>query len=633
MKKLSIENLYTHTLVNYVMIAMVSVGMIIGHYSYVSAEDGNKKHHANALWGKPKYARDFKHFDYVNPNAPKTGRLRMFNLGNFDTLNPYNIQGSSAAGLSLMYDSLMKASLDEPHTQYGLVAHSLSYPEDNSYVTFYLRKQAHFHDGVPIKPEDVIFSFDILKKSHPAYKNYYRDISHGKKIADDAVRFYFKKPYNKELRYGLGQLPILPKHYWTAKDEKGKLRDFSKQTLEIPVASGPYIIAKRDQPSRIIYTLNDDYWAKDLPVNKGQNNIQIIEYTGFLDETVALEAFKGGRYDFRHEYISKNWVKAYNIDPVEKGHILKETFMAPTPKRMQAFVMNLRRSKFTHINVRKALNLAFNFEHLNKKIFHGAYKRLNSFFESSVLAAREKPHPREATFLRELQKQYPQDVPNEVFNDVFYLPVNKTQIDFRKNLRQAAMLLKEAGWVVRDGKRVNKETGEQLKIEFLMFQDLARLVLPYIENLRRLGMQVNIRRTSDVNEYLERIKKFDFDVIVSGWRLSLSPGNELTNIFSSEAANQEGSQNLAGIQSSAIDAVIKRIIVADTYDELTYLSKSLDRLLLWNYYIIPQYYGPDRYARWNKFARSHNKPQFGYGFPAIWWYDEELAKTVDMYKQ
>lgn len=586
--------------------------------------------HATSLIGEPKYPADFKHFDWVNPNAPKGGAVTLGAFGSFDTLNWFPPGANAAAGLPLLYDQLMSDSLDEPTVAYGLIAESISYPDDFSSVTFRLRPEARFHDGQPVTPEDVIWSLDAQKKADPGIAYYYQNCTTVEKTGERDVTFRFNVTGNREMPHIMGQLVVLPKHFWSATGKDGKPRDLAKPIKEPPVGSGPYRITKVDLGRSIILERVADYWAKDLPVNVGHYNIDRIRYQYYLDNIALFEAFKSGEIEYRAETSSKFWATSYSFPAIKSGAVKKEEITLKAPEALQAFLLNLRRSKFADARVRRALNLAFDFEWSNKNLFYSQYVRTPSYFANTELASRGLPEGRELEILTELKDQ----VPPEVFTTEFQNPVNATQADLRKHLREADELLKTAGWVFEDAKRINGATKEPLKIEFLLDDEFfERIIQPYIANLKRLGIEATIR-VIDSAQFEKRVSSFDFDVLVGGWAQSYSPGNEQRDYFSSAAADKPGSRNFAGIKNAAVDALIDKVIFAKDRAELVAAAHALDRVLLWNHYVVPHWHAPyERVAYWDRFRRPEKGPTQSVGFPTIWWFDPEASAAVDAKKK
>ena len=607
------------------ILALAAAVLALGTAVEVPRADQQKRHHALSLVGEPAYGPDFKHFDWVNPDAPKGGTVRQWAMGSFDSLNPFSVQGSTAAGVGLIYDTLMTSSPDEPSTEYGLVAEWVSFPDDFSSATFGLRPEARFHDGEPIKPDDVIFSLEALKKAHPHYNAYYRNVVRAEKTGDHEVTFTFDQKGNRELPQIVGQLPVLPKHFWEATGANGQPRDLSRSTLEIPLGSGPYKIKSFDPGRSIVYERVKDWWAKDLPVSKGQWNFDEFVFTYFRDRVPAFEAFKVGQIDYWQETSAKAWATSYDFEAVRRGLVKKEEIPIHRVTPMQAFVMNLRRPQFQDVRVRKAFNLAFDFEWMNKNLFFDQYKRTESFFGNSELQATGLPTGRELEILNEIKDE----VPPEVFTTEWKNSVNATPQDQRNNLRKAAQLLAEAGWKPQNGVLTNAK-GEQLAVEILIVQpDFERVVLPFKTNLERLGVRVSVRIV-DTSQYQRRTDTFDYDIIVDSFPQSNSPGNEQRSFWGSAAADTHGSMNSIGIRNPAIDKLIDKIIYAADREELVAATRALDRVLLWNYYVIPQWHSPfDRIAVWDMFGRPDKLPEQSPSFMRVWWLDAEKQKELN----
>jgi microcin C transport system substrate-binding protein len=591
-----------------------------------STQEAPQRHHALSLIGAPKYPADFKHFDYVNPDAPKGGLVRMADIGSFDSLNPVLYKGEAAGGLGLVYESLMQDSLEESSTSYGLIAQWASYPPDFSSVTFKLRDEARWQDGKPITPDDVVYSFEVNKAANPRLALYYKNVAKAEATGANQVTFTFDVKGNRELPMIMGQLTVLPKHYWTGKDASGNQRDPLKTTLEPPLGSGPYRI-KQVTPGRTIsYERTADYWGKDLPVNRGQWNFDEIRFDYYRDETVAFESFKAGNLDYHQESSAKNWATAYDFAAVRDGYVKRQEVPIKSAQPMQCFVLNLRRPQFQDRRVRQAFNLAYDFEWANKNLFYGQYARVGSFFQGSELAAPAAlPEGRELEILNEVKDQ----VPPEVFTQVHINPVNNGPDEMRANLRKAVTLLKEAGYEVNNGVLVDTKTGQPLTVEFLLVSPLfERIVQPYIANLERLGIKAKIRMV-DSAQYTRRLDGFDYDIIVGNFGQSESPGNEQRDYWGSEAAGREGSRNLIGIKDAAIDKLIDKVIFAKDRQELVAATRALDRVLLWNDFVVPQWYAPKvRIAYWNRYGQPTTLPGLTPGFTQVWWYDTELAAKL-----
>ena len=573
--------------------------------------------HAIAMHGSPKYAANFTHFDYVNPKAPKGGLVRQASIGSFDSLNPYIVKGEEAAGLGGLYDSLTKASADEAFTQYGLLAESMEIPEDRSWAIFNLRPEARWHDGKPLTADDVVFTFDIIRsKGTPQLRFYYASISAVEKLGPHKVKFVFAGGENREMPLIVGQQAILPKHYWEG-------RDFEETTLEPPLGSGAYKIESLEPGRHITYVRVPDYWGTDLAVNKGFDNFERIRYDYYRDSTVVIEAFKAGEFDFRAENSSKHWATAYDVPEVKDGLMVKAEIKHNRSAGMQGFVYNTRRALFGDPRVRQALAYAFDFERSNKTLFYGQYTRSRSYFDNSELAATGLPTKEELELLEPLKGQ----VPDAVFTAEYQPPATKGDGRIRRNLGAAAKLLKDAGWTIKDGKLVDA-AGKPFEFETLLVSPLfERICLPFAQNLERLGIKARVR-TVDVAQYIKRLETFDFDMIVSTWGQSLSPGNEQRAYWGSAAAEKRGSRNYAGIESAAIDTLIDAVIAAPDRDSLVTRTRALDRVLQWGYYVIPQWHlDYDRWVYWNKFGRPEVTPLRGAQFGA-WWVDPALEAKL-----
>jgi len=584
--------------------------------------------HALSLFGDVKYPADFKRFDYVNPDAPKGGVARQILIGTFDNFNlaVAGVKGSLASAVGLIYEALMTPALDEISSEYGALAETVSHPEDFSSVTYRLRAQAKWHDGRPVTPEDVIFSLDAFKQYHPQYSAYYRHVVKAEKSGDRDVKFTFDAPGNRELPQIVGQLTILPKHWWEGSDSEGRKRDISATTLEKPLGSGPYRI-KEFVPGRTISLERvKDYWARDLSANIGRNNFDELRYEYFRDSTVALEAFKGDQVDWRTENSAKNWATAYDFPAVAEKRVLLEEFPSRSNGIMQAFALNIRRDKFRDPRVRRALNFAFDFEEMNKQIFFDQYKRISSYFDGTELASNGLPQGKELEILETVRAE----VPAEVFTTAYVNPVGGNPEAVRENLREGLRLLKEAGYEVRDRKLTDTRTGTPFALELLNADpSFERVMLFFKPSLERLGIAVSVR-TIDPTQYENRLRSWDFDIVVSSWGESLSPGNEQREFWGSQAADMAGSRNIIGIKNPTIDKLIDRVIFTRDREELVAATKALDRVLLWNHYVVPQWNYPKvRTARWDRFGRPAELPKYGLsGFPAIWWFDADKAAKI-----
>ncbi len=567
--------------------------------------------HAIAVWDTPKYPPNFTHFDYANPDAPRSGSVKLAQIGTFDSLNMYILKGVPAFGTQYLHESLLVGSKDEPFTMYGLLAETIELADDRSWVAFELRKEAQWHDGKPITADDVVFSFNTLTtEGHPSYKIYYSDVEKVEEIAEYKVKFTFKNNKNRELPLIVGQLPVLPKHYY-------ETHEFNKTTLEPPLGSGPYKIDVFEAGKWIRYKRVEDYWGKDLAVNRGKDNWDVIQYDYYRDATVAVEAFKAGEYDLRMENISKVWNNAYDMPEIAEGKVVKQEIQHSIPTGMQGFVFNTRKAKFADVKVRKALGYAFDFEWTNKNIFNGAYTRTKSYYSNSEFASSGLPEGKELELLEEFKDK----LPNKIFTQEYTPPTTDGSGNIRANLRKARDLLAEAGWVVKDGALVN-EAGEAMEIEFLLGSpSFERVVGPIIKNLKKLGITATIR-TVDSAQYVKRMEDFDFDIVVNVFGQSNNPGNEQFDFWHSSNVDIKGSRNLAGIKHPVVDALVEKIPSAESKEDLLAATRALDRVLLHNHYVIPNWHIRNfRVIYWNKFGRPATVPKYDMGFD-YWWVKE-----------
>ena len=582
------------------------------------AAQAQRPAHGMAMHGDMKYGPDAKHLDYVNPDAPKGGELRLPAIGTFDNFNPFIIKGSAAAGLGDLYVPLTVQSLDEPFTEYGQLAETIETPEDRSWVKFTLRPEARWRDGKPITADDVIFTLDILReKGLPFFRAYYGSVAKTEKLSEREVKFSFKEgETNMELPLILGQMIVLPKHYWEG-------REFDRTTLEQGVTSGPYRIKSFEPGRYIVYERVKDWWAKDLWLNRGRFNFDEVRFEYYRDATVAFEAFKSGQTDLRIENIARNWATGYDVPAVQNGLIVKRQIDHDLPQGMQAWVMNLRRPQFQDPRVRQALTQMFDFEWMNKTLFYDSYRRTRSYFSNSELASSGLPSPEELKILEPLRGQ----IPDEVFTKEFTLPQTDGSGNNRDGLRQALRLFKADGWEVKDG-RLMKD-GKQFAFEILLSNpSFERVALPFKQALERIGIDASVR-TVDTAQFQRRTDQFDFDMIVGGAGQSLSPGNEQREFFGSEAAKQEGSRNLSGISDPAIDKLIELVISAPDRQALIARTRALDRVLLWHWYMIPQWHlSAFRVAYWDVFGMPKTNPKYGLPIDDTWWIDPDKLKAM-----
>ncbi len=579
------------------------------------------KSHAIAMHGKPKYSADFKRFDYTSEQAKKGGLLRLAGYGTFDSLNEFVAKGSAADNLELLYDKLLVQSLDEPFTKYGLLAHTIEYPEDRRWVTFHLRPEATFHDGHPITAADVVFTFNLLlQKGSPKYKFYYADVAKVEAIDELKVKFTFQNTENKELPLIVGELPVLPQHFWEGKA-------FDKSSFEVPLGSGPYRIKHVDAGRSITYQRDKNYWAKELPVNVGFYNFDIINVDYYRDNNVAIEALKANEYDFRWENSSKFWSTSYDVPSVKNKQLIKHQVQHRANKGMQAFAFNLRKPIFQDIQLRKAISYAFDFEWSNQALFYNVYKRAYSFHSNSELAATGLPSQEEMKILL----PYKDQLPESVFTQAYVPPQSDGSGRNRPNLRKAKKLLDDAGYRVIDNQLFNAE-GQAINFEMLLVSPgFERIVNPFIKSLKKLGIYVDVRLV-DRSQYINRKRSFDFDMMVHVFSQSESPGNEQQNFWGSDSAKMDGSGNLSGVNDSVIDELIHHVISAKSRPELVTASRALDRVLLHHHFAIPQWYtSAVRVVYWDKFNRPKVSPvydrYFNHGI-YTWWYDEQKAANL-----
>ena len=576
-------------------------------------EGGDTEFHALSLIGEPKYGPDFEHLDYVNPNAPKGGQARISAFGGFDSLNPFISAGDPAGVVRFnVYEPLMTSPLDDITAEYGLIAESVKVPADSSWVEFSLRPEARWHDGKPITADDVIYSFELLtKEGQPLYQYYYRNVVKAKKIDERRVRFEFDEKGNRELPQIMGQVWVLPKHHWEG-------RKFDEPTLEPPLGSGPYKVGEVKPGRSVTLDRAENYWAADLPINRGQNNFDHITVEYFRDESVEMEAFKAGQYDFRDENSAKRWATEYEFTALQRGDLIKAEVPHKRPTGMQAFVFNTRRPVFQDRRVRQALSYAWDFEWTRKTLFYGQYERTESFFSNSEMASEGLPSEEELALLEPLRAH----IPAEVFTIPFEVPRSDGSGNNRDNLRTAVQILREAGWGIKDGMMTHARAGQKLEFEILLVQPtFERVVLPFIDNLKRLGVRATIRIV-DPAQYQRRMIEFDFDLVISGFGQSNSPGNEQRDFWGSEGADTQGSRNIIGIKNPAVDALIEKIVYAETREKLVTATRALDRVLLHSHFVIPQYHvRTTRIAYWNRFGRPAKAPDYAVGFLQTWWLD------------
>jgi microcin C transport system substrate-binding protein len=574
-----------------------------------------------SAFGDLAYPPDFKHFNYVNPDAPKGGTFSLVGWGGvatFNSLNNYILKGDAAQGLELLFDTLMTPATDEPDAIYGLVASSAEVADDRMSVTFHLRPEAHFADGTELTADDVVFSLDALKeKGHPLYHQMLEDVVKAEAVDPRTVRYTFKGDLVRDLPLTVAGLPIFSKAYYAT-------QPFDQTTLDPPLGSGPYVVDSIAQGRTIVYRRNPNYWAKDLPVNRGRFNFDKIRFEYFRDRTAAMEAFKAGTYDFREEFTSKVWATEYDFPAIRDGRVKKEVLPDETPSGTQGFFLNTRREPLNDPRVRKTLDLAFDFEWANRNLFYGLYTRTQSFFENSAMKAEGPPSHAERALLTGLGVP----VSDEALGVAYVPRESDGSGQDRDLLVEAGKLLDEAGWTVKNGMRVNAK-GEPLKLEILYFEDVfERLNAPYVKNLKLLGIYASMRMV-DPAQYQQRLKNFDFDITTERYQMRNTPGVELRSYFGSQAAKTDGSLNLAGISDPAVDALIERVIAAKSRDEINTAARALDRVLRAGHYWVPHWYKPSfNIAYWDKFSRPEKKPRYDRGILDTWWYDEAKAAKL-----
>ena len=600
--------------------ALVAIALFTAAAAQSSA--ASEARHGLSAFGDLAYPADFKHFAYANPDAPKGGTLSLVGFGGvttFNSLNNYILKGDAAQGLELLFDTLMTRAADEPDAVYGLVAESAEIADDGMSVVFRLRPEARFSDGSPLTADDVAFSFETLKaKGHPLYGQMLQDVEKAEALDPHSVKYTFKGALVRDLPLTVAGLPIFSKTYYAT-------RPFDQTTLEPPLGSGPYTVGKLAQGRNIEYHRNPDYWAKDLPVNRGRWNFDTIRFEYFRDRTAALEAFKAGAYDFREEFTSKSWAMDYDFPAIRDGKVKKEVMPDETPSGTQGFFLNTRHDALKDPRVRKALDLAFDFEWTNRYLFHGLYSRTQSFFENSTLKAAGEPPEAERTLLTNLGAP----VSQEALQTAYLPPATDGSGQDRKLLLEAAKLLDEAGWTVKNGVRVNAK-GETLKLEILNYEPaFERVTAPYVKNLQLLGIDASMRMV-DPAQYQQRLKGFDFDITTERYSMRDTPGVELRSYFGTDASKIDGSLNLAGIADPAVDTLVERVIAAKSREELSTAARALDRVLRAGHYWVPHWYkASNSIAYWDKFSRPETKPRFDRGVLDTWWYDADKAAKLE----
>lgn len=578
--------------------------------------------HALALYGEPKYPADFSHFAYVNPKAPKGNSIHLAAIGGFNSFNTLIPKGDPAPGIA--YETLVINSRDEPFSVYGLIAEKITLPDDRSWITFHLNPQARWHDGKPITADDVIYSFTLLTtKAAPFYRYYYADVSQVLKISEHQVRFNFKKgTQSRELPLIIGQMPVLPKHYW-------EQRAFDETTLEPPLLSGPYRIKNFEAGRSVTLERVPNYWGRDLAINRGRHNFDEIRYDMYRDRDIIRQALKAGDVDFMQETQAKAWAQSYNTPAVDAGFLKLQEIPDTLPRGMQGWYMNIRNPQLQDRRVRQALQLAFDFEWTNSVLFFDEYQRSESFFSNSELAAQGRAQGQEIEILAPYQDR----IWPEVLSQEYHAPKTDGNGWPRANLTAAAKMLEQAGWIIKNFQLVHEKTNATFPLEIMLVDTaFVRVALPFVHNLKRLGINATIRIV-DSSQYLTRIRAYDFDMIVWVLGQSESPGNEQRGYWGSEAAQKPGSSNLIGIQDPVIDAVIQGLINAPSRASLVAHARALDRLLLWGAYVIPHWYSQNsRFVYWKKFGQPQNIPAKGTAID-MWWVDSKQQDKLNAWRR
>ncbi len=606
----------------------VSAALVLGASQAWSSGHGDAegiiRAHGVSTFGELKYGPDFTHFDYVNPDAPKGGEYSTWAFGTFDSLTPYILKGNAASLSTVFYDTLLTGNLEEPDAMYGLLAHTVEYPPNREWAIFYMRPEARFRDGTPVTAHDVVFSYEVLRdKGRPIYKTTFADFQSVEALDDLTVKFTFNPEGPlRELLMTAGGIPVFSRAYYAD-------RDFAESALEAPMGSGAYDLLSVDPGRSVAYQRREDYWARDLPVNRGSNNFDVLKVEYFADYTSAFEAFKGGAYAYREEFLSRLWATSYDFPAVQDGTVKVETLPDGRPAGTQGFWFNMRRDKFQDPAVREALGMAFNFEWSNESLFYGLYDRTDSFWENSAtLQAEGMPTQAELALLEPLRA----DLPETVFTEPAFTPTTSSAADLadRRQLRRAARLLESAGWIVGDD-GVRTRAGQRLTVEILNDSpSFDRVITPYIENLRRLGVDASMNRV-DPAEAQEREKNFDYDIVTQRFSMSQTPGDELKQIFGSDSANVPGSVNVSGLANPAVDKLIRVIADAESREALDTAVRALDRVLRALHIWVPQWYkGVHNIAYLDIYARPYTDtpPPLSLGVASIWWYDADKAEAL-----
>ena len=604
---------------NRILLSLAACAVLATSAVSANAQNADPKH-GLSVFGDLKYGNGFSHFSYANPDAPKGGAFKVPGLDTFETVNPFILKGrKEPLAEALLFDTLMARAFDEPDAYYGLVAKTVEQPADKSWVAFNIDPRAKFHDGTSITAGDVVFTYNSLKKNgHPRYRINFRDVDRAEATSPGRVKFTFKPGIHRDLATRLAALPVLSKAYYDKVD-------FKKTTFVAPLASGPYRVGKYEPGRSITYSRVKNYWAKDLPVIRGRYNFDAVTVTYYRDREVMFQAFFSQQYDFREDFTSRQWATQYDKPAVNAGLVIREVLPDETPSGVQAFILNLRREKFQDVRVRTAIDMAFDFEWTNKTLFYSQYARTNSMFENSTLAAKKPPTKDELALLEPFRGE----LPEEVFTTPFASPQTDGSGKLRSSLRKASRLLKQAGYRIEDG-LLKDAAGAPLKIEFLLFEaSFKRIIGPYINNLKRLGIQAYIRIVDTAN-FKRRQDTFDFDIVIRRIAQPLTPGLEQRNYFGSEFSGVQGSFNVGGVKNGAVDALIEKVVTATSRPALTTAVRALDRVIMWNRYAVMQWYkGAHNIAYWNKFNRPAVSPRYAMGVIDTWWFDAAKAKMIE----
>ncbi|MCF6321508.1 MAG: extracellular solute-binding protein [Rhizobiaceae bacterium] len=613
-----------------ILIPALALALIMIGQTTFANEDGTQWRYGSTLFGELKYGPDFKKYDHVNADAPKGGRLNQAALGGFDSFNPFVVRGRAAAGLNyqggLLYDSLFAQAVDQSSASYGLLAEAFRYGDDYSWAVYRLNPKAKWHDGKPITPEDVRWSMEILREINPLWSNYYANVERVEITGENEISFFFDQKDNRELPQIIGDLPVLPKHWWTGKNAAGETRDISKPTTEPPLGSGPYKIGDFNMGKSVTWQRVENYWGADVPTQNGRYNFDEIHYTYFLEQTAIWEAFKkGGIIDLRQENRAQRWARSYDFPAIKKGDVLKREFSKTGAQIYQGYYLNTRKDKLKDRRVRQALTLLFDFETMNKNLFFNAYTRTDSFYEGGELQSSGIPQGREL----EILEKYRGKIPDEVFTREFVIPNFSQDGAFRKAQRTALKLFTDAGYTFKAGKMLDKN-GKQFTLEFIGNSPTdERIANPYFENLRTLGIKPALR-VLDTAQYKNRLDKFDYEITGVATRQSLSPGNEQREYWSAKAAKTDGTRNYSGISDPVVDELVERLISASDRQELLDLTRALDRVLKWQYYAIPQWHNPtERLAWWRKLQFVDKQPTRQGTDLFSFWIDTNIEKELE----